>query len=133
MVKKSPVSDYVMNEAHLDENGHEVVSSTPMSPPLGWTKQPTMVDHIRNLVKSEMLRQATEATGNETFDEADDFNIDDDPIDHTVPMERIFEPESAPDPLPAKPAPAPVADAPPPPAAPLSSTAAPSQPAPKGV
>lgn len=62
--------------------GSEVPDATPMAPPIGFKKQPSMVEHMRAMVRSEMLRQAAEASGNETFEEADDFDVPDD----LVPM-----------------------------------------------
>lgn len=84
-------------QAELDKNGHEVVDNTPMAPPLGYKKQPTMVEHIRNMVRSEMLRREVAKAGAETFEEADDFDIADDPIDPSTPYEEVFDPPVAPD------------------------------------
>jgi len=72
-------------------DGREVVSSVPMAPPIGWKKQPSMIDHIRNLVRSERLRQEVEAAGFETPEEADDFDIGDD-YDPQSPYEHNFDP-----------------------------------------
>lgn len=58
--------------------GAEIPDSTPMAPPVGWFKQPSMVDHIREMVRGEHLRMAAEKAGAETFEEADDFDIPDD-------------------------------------------------------
>ncbi|UYD39205.1 MAG: hypothetical protein [Wigfec virus K19_143] len=58
--------------------GREIPSAVPMAPPIGYKKQPSMVEHIRNMVRSEMVRQAAEAKGFETFEEADDFDVADD-------------------------------------------------------
>lgn len=106
--------------AELDEKGHEVVDSTPMAPPIGYKKQPTMVDHIRNMVRSEQLRREAEEAGAETFAESDDFNIPDDPIDPSTPYEEVFEP----------PVPSPVVEEPAEPAAVPSSTTPTPTPAP---
>lgn len=80
--------------AMLDENGHEVVSNVPEAPPLGWRKQPTMIDHIRNMIRSEKLREEAAAAGNESFEDADDFDVGDD-LDPTSPYEAEFEPVKA--------------------------------------
>lgn len=77
---------------YLDEKGHEVLSSRVMAPPVGFVKQPSMVDHIRAAVRSEMLRREVVAAGLETFEEADDFDIGDDPIDPSTPYEAVFDP-----------------------------------------
>lgn len=89
-LKSKPVVDELL-EARLDANGHEVVSSIPVEPPLGYKKQPTMIEHIRNLVRSEHLRHAAESAGQETFEEADDFEVGDD-FDPNSPYEEVFDP-----------------------------------------
>lgn len=80
-------------KATLDENGHEIVSSVPMEPPLGFNEAPSMVDMVRNMVRSELLRKEVENVGAETFEEADDFDTPDDPPDPSAPYEEVFEPE----------------------------------------
>lgn len=93
-------------EAKLVENGldpasgREVPDPTPMEPPLGYVRQPTMVDHIRNMIRSEHLRREALAAGAESFEEADDFEVEDDfePVSG-YEMEEVFEP-----PVPAEPA-----------------------------
>lgn len=75
-----------------DENGFEHLDPTPIAPPINFRRQPSMVDHIRNLVRSERLRQEAMAAGFETFEEADDFSVGDD-FDPTSPYEDEFEPE----------------------------------------
>lgn len=61
-----------------DLYGREVPDPVPVAPPVGYHRQPTMVEHIRNLVRSEHLRQAAEAAGLESFEDADDFDVPDD-------------------------------------------------------
>lgn len=78
------------------ESRHEVVSAIPVAPPVGYKKQPSMVDHIRGLVRSEHLRWAAEGAGAETFEEADDFDVGDD-YDPSSP----YEDDSYPTPPPA--------------------------------
>lgn len=79
-------------KARLDENGHEIVSNIPKEPPLNYVKQPSMVDIVRSQIRSEMLRREVEAAGVETFEEADDFNVEDDPADPSTPFEENFDP-----------------------------------------
>lgn len=83
-------------KARLDERGHEVVSNVPMQPPLGYKKEPSVSDRIREMVRSEMLRREVEAAGLETMEEADDFDVDDDPIDPSTPFEENFDPPPPP-------------------------------------
>lgn len=76
---------------YLDDNGHEVLDPTPMAPPVGYRPQPTMVDHIRAQIRSAKLAEEAELAGLETFEEADDFDVDDD-FDPSSPYEEMFDP-----------------------------------------
>lgn len=110
-------------------DGSEIPDPTPLQPPLGYRRQPTMVEHIRSMVQSEQLRVAALSAGAETFEEADDFDVPDEfePIS-AYEFEEIFEPIRAAEPGVTPPRePAPPADGPPatppsaaPPAAPSS-------------
>jgi len=60
----------------FDENGHEVLNPTPMQPPLGYRPQLSLAEQIRQQVRQLKSLDDTEP---ETEDEADDFEIEDDP------------------------------------------------------
>lgn len=62
----------------LNSHGHEVVSSVPVAPPVGYKKQPSMFDRVRELIQSERLAAAARDAGFETFEESEDFDIPDD-------------------------------------------------------
>jgi len=83
--------DFSERYRRLDENGREIVSPLPLEPPLGYKKQPSMAEHIRELIRSERLKQEAEAQGMETFEEADDFDVGDDYEPHS-PWENDFDP-----------------------------------------
>lgn len=68
------------------------VSPTPIAPPLGFVAHKPLALQIREMVLSEQLRLAAENAGMETFEEADDFDVDDDPADPTTPYENDFDP-----------------------------------------
>lgn len=73
--------------------GEEIPDPVPLAPPLGFIEQPSMIDHVRNMIRSEQLRQAALASGDETFEEADDFDIPDDVEPYSAyEMEEIFDP-----------------------------------------
>jgi len=76
-----PVTGEVLDHKgrRLTPEGREILDPTPVAPPVGYKKQPSMADHIRDMVRSERLRQEAEAAGAESFEEADDFDVDDDP------------------------------------------------------
>lgn len=61
----------------LDEFGRELPDPVPMAPPVGYKKVPSMVDTIRDMIRSEKLRAYALEQGAETFEEADDLDIDD--------------------------------------------------------
>lgn len=102
---------------YLDEYGREKPDPTPLAPPIGYNRQPTLRETIRAMVISEKLKQEAEAAGLETFEEADDFEVGDD-YDPTSPYEEIFEPLPAPEPIEVRVRPEPVASTPPPPPVP---------------
>lgn len=114
--------------------GFEVPDDTELAPPLGFIKQPSMMELIAQMVRSEALRQAVEREGFETFEEADDFEVDDpdgEPLSD-YQNEDGFEPvpEVQPGPAADPAAPPPVAPAGPANAAPKAEVPPPSQPAP---
>lgn len=81
-------------ETYLDKFGREMPSPLPIAPPLGYRKSPTLAEQIRAMVISEKLKQEAQAAGAETFEEADDFDVDDD-FDPTSPYEVDFDPPLA--------------------------------------
>ena len=63
----------------------------PLEPPIGYKRQPSLAEQIREMVRSERLRQEMDSAGVETFEESDDFDVGDD-FDPTSPYEADFEP-----------------------------------------
>lgn len=77
----------------LSQKGREVVDSTPMAPPVGYKKSPSIQEQLRAMVVRELAaREALKEQGFETFEEADDFEIADDPVDPGTPYEMDFDP-----------------------------------------
>lgn len=62
-----------------NEFGHEILNPTPMQPPLGYKPVPSLLDTIREQIRAHHL--STIDMDPETEEEADDFDIPDDPID----------------------------------------------------
>ena len=75
----------------LDKKGREVVDPRPVSIPLKFRNPPSTADEIRRQIRHEMSMYA-ESKGEETFEEADDFDVDDD-FDPTSPWEMSFDQE----------------------------------------
>lgn len=75
----------------LDSAGREVLDPTPLAPPIGYKKVPSIFDQMRQLIHDEKIKAELHAQGVETFEEADDFDVGDD-YDPTSPYEANFEP-----------------------------------------
>lgn len=78
--------------AFLNLMGQEVPDPTIVDPPLGYVQQPDLMELMRRMIRNE-LSQAIDQTEFETFEEADDFDIDEDPVDYSSPYEDYFDPE----------------------------------------
>lgn len=109
--------------AFLNLMGQEVPDPTIIDPPLGYIQQPDLMELMRRMIRTE-LTQVAENSEFETFEEADDFEVDDDPVDYSSPYEEYFDPPpGAPTGPPVEPhparqdpnAPPPTAEATPPP------------------
>lgn len=81
--------DYV-----IDDAGREILDPTPMAPPVGYKRSIPLRDQIRDMVRSERLAAEAAAAGAESFDEANDFDVDDD-FDPRSPWEEFFDPQQA--------------------------------------
>jgi len=84
--------DGVQVRSNLSADGRfELPDPVPMAPPVGYSAPPDLASMIRSMVRAEAFRQAVDKNDFETFEEADDFDIDDDPIDPLTPYEKVFE------------------------------------------
>lgn len=77
--------------AFLNLLGQEVPDPTIVDPPLGYVPQPDLMELMRRMIRNE-LSSAIDNSEFETFEEADDFDIDDDPVDYQSPYEEFFDP-----------------------------------------
>lgn len=75
-----------------DELGRYHPDPTPIAPPVGYTRSPTIAEQLRTMVRSEQLRAHADQAGMDTFEEADDFDVGDD-YDPRSPWEEQFEGE----------------------------------------
>lgn len=94
----------------IDEHGKFYGSPIPIEPPLGYKRQPSLAEQMRQLIRSEALAAAARSQGYETLEEGDDFDVQDD-YDPRSPWEYNFDPVVDPQALEA-------ATKPPPPPAP---------------
>lgn len=75
-----------------NKNGEEILDPTPVNIPIRFRVPTPLNERIRQMVRQEASLYAKN-NGDETFDEADDFNISDDPADPSSPWEEDFDPE----------------------------------------
>lgn len=72
------VGEFLMHKGRaMTVDGAELPDPTPMAPPVNYKRQPSMFE----IVREQMRRQAAElaaATGAESEEEADDFDVGDD-------------------------------------------------------
>lgn len=76
-------------KAQLDEFGREVLDQTPRAVPVKFQTR-THAEQMREIIRQELSRYA-ESQAQETFEEADDFDIGDD-YDPSSPYEMHFDP-----------------------------------------
>jgi len=70
---------------------HEVLDYTPVAIPLRFSGESRFNETIRQIIRSEELAKLAEEHGDETFEEANDFNVGDD-YDPTSPYEENYDP-----------------------------------------
>jgi hypothetical protein len=75
----------------LDKQGREIPDPDPISIPLGFKKPETLAEAVRRLVRSDDWAKKMADDGQETFEEADDFEVGDD-FDPSSPFEQVFDP-----------------------------------------
>lgn len=74
----------------LDHLGREVPDPTPLEIPAGFRRPETLQEQIRRLVQTSLSAHAA-AQGAETFEESEDFDVDEE-FDPTTPYETFFDP-----------------------------------------
>lgn len=77
----------------LPDGRYERLDPRPISIPIGMERPESLQEKMRRLVRDEVFNSRLAEAGVETFEEADDFNIPDDPIDPATPYEENFDPK----------------------------------------
>lgn len=74
----------------LNQAGQELPDPRPLRPPIGFVNQPPLHELIRQMVKNELVaRQVDEQAG--SFEDEDDFDVEDDDYDPSSPWEENFD------------------------------------------
>lgn len=76
----------------LTVDGQEIPDSVPVAPNIRTKRVDNITRRIREVLKGEQLRKEALEAGFETFEEADNFDVPDDPVDPSTPYELVFEP-----------------------------------------
>jgi len=66
--------------AQFDSMGRQIPDPTPVEVPVQFRRPPSIQDEIKRFVRMELSARA-QANQLETFEEADDFNVEDDDVD----------------------------------------------------
>lgn len=57
---------------------HEIVDPTPMAPPVGYKREPSLMEKIQMMVLKDKVDRLQQELGAETAEEAEDFDIGED-------------------------------------------------------
>lgn len=72
-------------ELHFDYSA-EFPDGTPVEVPLRFSRPPTLEERMKMFIRSQRMQEVAQAAGMESFQEADDFEIDD-PDEALTPYE----------------------------------------------
>lgn len=93
-----------MNARH-DEFGREVLDATPIEKPVGWERPESLQDQLRRIVAQQLSAQMVER-GEESWEEFNDFDVEDDDYDDPLSGYEVRELEGERDDVPLDPPPA---------------------------
>lgn len=74
----------------IDGLGREILDPTPPRIPANFKRPETLAEQVARLVRGNISREA-EAAGYETFEESEDFDVEDE-FDPRTPFETFFDP-----------------------------------------
>lgn len=81
-----------VQQKYLDALGREVPNSTPMQPPIGYKRAPTIQEQMRAMIRQ--VSEEAHMAGAETEEEANDFDMDEE-WEPTSKWEHPFDPDPA--------------------------------------
>lgn len=64
--------------ATYNERNEEILDTTPVEMPIGYERPESLASMIARMINSTELQRAAQKQGLETFEESDDFEMDDD-------------------------------------------------------
>lgn len=91
-IYEDAIAEHMRGMCSYNERGEEILDPTPIALPVGFTRPRSLQDTMKKLVQDELIRRDLQAHEIETFEEADDFDVEEqDPLEST-PYEDCFEP-----------------------------------------
>lgn len=91
MKQKPEQLEFPNGRSKILPDGSELPDPRPMALPVGFERPPSIQELIRQLVTDPQIREELRASDAESFDEADDFDIEDD-LPVNSPHEDQFDP-----------------------------------------
>lgn len=84
--------DGVQATSGIGKDGKEYPDPTPMAVPVGFGAPPDLMEMMRTMIRNEVIQRRLDEEGFDTFDEAGDFDVDDDPLPPLTIHEALFVP-----------------------------------------
>lgn len=89
--KKNPVADLRKPNPRLNPDGSEILDPTPIAIPFGFEQPESLEQKMQRMIRHTVSQAAAEQ-GFETFEESNDFDVDDDSGDFVSVFEEEFDP-----------------------------------------
>lgn len=96
LVKPHFDDDGVQVSSAIGLDGKEYPDPVPMSPPVGYTPPNDLMWMLQHMIRQERFAQEARAADVETEEEANDFDLPDDPLDELTHYEKVFLPPDPP-------------------------------------
>lgn len=90
------IAEHMRGLCGYNERGEEIPDSRPVAMPVGFTRPKSLQETMQNLLRNEEFRRALDNKDMESFEEADDFDIEDEApsyVPQNSPYEQDFDPD----------------------------------------
>jgi len=88
-IKEPKYKQMIEENPTLDAKGREILDPTPLALPVGFKHPPTLSEQMEQMFRSYEVNRAIANQGHETFDEANDFDVEDDPDELSSPYSIV--------------------------------------------
>jgi len=91
MTHDPETGELYLDNLYGEAPGRERPDPKPLEIPSGMKRPETLAEQVQRLVRTQISEEAA-AQGFETFEESEDFDVDDDISDPSTPYEVVFDP-----------------------------------------